>query len=147
MKKGQFYLLTSIILIVVMYGLIQTGINLKATKTEKNVKDLYELEAKNIINNALYENKDVIFELDSFTKNFIEFNNDKNKLIGLIYLYKDDELHIKNYGLDAIFNNTNLDSITISIDKVTITINDINYDYSFNNERVEFKSLIIENEI
>jgi len=79
-KKGQFYILTAVILISVLFSIIQASkIDLSTSKlAESNTKKLYEKEAKTIINNALYENLNPTTELERFTFNFMQYKSEKN---------------------------------------------------------------------
>lgn len=154
-KKAQFYILTAIILISLLFGIAKTTTKITKKNTENmNIQLMYEVESKNIINNAIYESKNETIELEAFTKTFIKHYDNKNIEVKILYLYKDDnQITISNRlgqkitinPLDIELNNTQI----ITITKINLTIgfeSGNEYQYDFDNSPKEFKSLILKEE-
>ncbi|PLW79524.1 hypothetical protein C0585_07305 [Candidatus Woesearchaeota archaeon] len=156
-KKGQFYILTAVILISVLFSIIQASkIDLSTSKlAESNTKKLYEKEAKTIINNALYENLNATTELERFTFNFMQYKSEKNEKINLLYIYKDDDTILISNKLGA---NVTIDSsIQIENNKyiyqdnnnqdIEIAFEDNTYNILFEGYNKEFRSIMVEEKV
>lgn len=151
-KKAQFYLLTAIILIVVLFGIANTNTQVMNSpqKIKTNIHQLYELEAKNIINNAVYEGKNETQELKIFTQKFISNYDLNNKKLLIVYVYKNYE---KTTIMNFMEQNVTIEPISLILEKsesIVITTQDITielengkiYDLIFDDTPKEFQSII-----
>lgn len=153
-KRGQFYILTALLLIIPTYTLIsQNYIPIKKITNLDILSQNYVEEGKNTINNAIYSDQNVFLELDSYTQEFITYANTKNVDLQILYIIKyDEKIKVVNYlkkesnimpgdinlqkSESSIINNTN---------QIIITYNNIEYTYNISTENVDFKALIINN--
>lgn len=156
-KKGQFYLLTAIIFISMMFMLTRTNLTLtKSYSDTVNLKDLYENEAYTIINNAIYDKKNATQELEDFTDKFIDYYyQEKNKIIGIIYLYKgqngliisnriEETINIMPQDINVSFGEVKTANFTSNT--TIITINSIEYTKTWDYKPTQFRSIVIEEE-
>ena len=114
--------------------------------------DNYVYEAKIVINNAIYSNKNISQELNNYTESYITFAESKNIGVGIVSLYSNDnQIFVANYLKDSITVNTLTPVLNKAEERVvnynnTITIEYQNetYHYSFSNpEKIELKTLFI----
>ena len=90
-KRGQFYLIAAIIILIILIGLSNISSNLiirPKSKTLKNFKDDLNRESYKIIEHAIYNKKDLDFLLTKFAGDqFGEYFLQKTKNANIIYLY------------------------------------------------------------
>lgn len=151
-KKAQFYLFTAILLCVSAYGLLSGAPAAKEKNADSEVlASNYFFEAKNVINQALYKESSPSLDADIFTNKFISYAKTKNTDIQIAYLLKnDDKIRAVNYlknDINIISHNKTIkksESITLNLTNIiTIRYDETDYNYTFTNDTVEFKALII----
>lgn len=148
-NKGQYYLFVAIILCLTSYGLIYTSVNAKdKPNTFDDITQNYLNEAKNVINNGIYNEEDLFLHFDNFTNKFISFSKTKAINFQLLYLLKsDNQIRVVNYLDQSVLLNSNRtlyqrEYVTLNPqDLITINYNDIIYNYTFSDDDVEFKAL------
>lgn len=151
-KKGQFYLITALILLIPTYTLLVSQQNFGREKTTNFdvLSKNYISESRIVINNALYYDNNIYQEIESFTQDFIDYSNTKNIDLKILYMVKNGEsLRVVNYLKDVEitdFNITLKSSETINLNttnEITIKYEETEYIYEFSNETIEFKALIM----
>lgn len=109
-KKGQIYILASILLSLVLYGMstipnmvVQQEFKGDFEKLTKN----YEQESSKFVNSVLLSEKDVLESFTNFTVIFMSYSKSQNPNFGVITLlsYK-NQLRIGNYLKQPILIDT-----------------------------------------
>ena len=72
-NKSQFYMFGAIVLVSLVFVIVSNNsvISMSSVQDTKNYLNNYKYEAKVVINNALYANKNVSYELRNYTESFI----------------------------------------------------------------------------
>jgi hypothetical protein len=151
-KKAQFYLFAAMLLCISAYGLLSASPIAKEKNTDSQLlASNYLFEAKNVINQALYKESDPFEDVDRFTNNFISYAKTKNTDLKIAYILKNDnKTRVVNYLKDDInitsHNRTlkRLESVAFNLtDNIIIRYDETDYNYTFINDTLEFKALII----
>ena len=144
----------AVILISYVFFIVANKSSIDTSEIEnlENYLDNYVYEAKIVINNAIYSNKNISYELNNLTKSYITFAESKNIDIGIVSLYSnDDQIFIANFLKDSIMVNALTPVLNPTEKRVvsynsTITIeyqNETYYYYFSNPEEIELKTLFI----
>ena len=152
-KKAQYYMFASVILISYVFFIVANKSSIDTTEVE-NLEiylDNYVYEAKIVINNAIYENKNISQELNNFTESYITYAESKNMDLGIVSLYSDNnQIFTANYLDDDITINglslvePNEESVVNYNNTITIEYLDETYYFYFSNpEKTELKTLFI----
>ena len=153
-KKAQFYFFAALILIGFVFAIVSNKSNISKRNTRKyeNYLENYEEEANIVINNAVYENKNISYELRNYTEYFISYTDSKSLDIGLAYLYSDDGyIYIVNY-LNQPFLITPSDITLQKNHETRVNFNETiilkyqNESYNFyfsRSDEIEFKTLFV----
>jgi len=99
-KKSQFYAFAAIVLIAGFLAVVTNKSTISFEKVDNiaALKQNYVHESNIIINNAVYQNKNISTQLRQFTEEFIEYAKNKNINLGIIFLYSQhDKVYIVNY--------------------------------------------------
>ena len=150
-KKGQFYIFIAILLIT--YALnIARPIPL-AQEPIDVFKELYNnflTESTVVVNNALYENKNVSESFISFSNEYSDYARSRSSQFGFIYVLKDgDEIVVGNeLGIsvnlsitDASYNVSSDSTQTISAQDITVDVAGINYEFTTSSQEYQIQSL------
>jgi len=153
-NKAQFYFFAAIILISFVFAIASSNPKISKTNIEnyQNYLDNYKQEAYIVINNAVYENKNISYELRNYTEYFISYADSKALDISLIYMYSNSGyIHIVNYLNQPVLINPS--GITLQTNHETrvdfnesITLKYQNESYSFyfsRSDEIEFRTLIV----
>ena len=143
----------SVILISYVFFIVANKSSIDTTEVE-NLEiylDNYVYEAKIVINNAIYENKNISQELNNFTESYITYAESKNMDLGIVSLYSDNnQIFTANYLDDDITINglslvePNEESVVNYNNTITIEYLDETYYFYFSNpEKTELKTLFI----
>lgn len=153
-KKTQFYMFAGVILISYVFFIVanKSSISTSEVKNLEIYLDNYVYEAKIVINNAIYENKNISNELNIFTESFITYAESKNIGLGILSLYSNDnQIFIANYlndfvminGLTPVLNKAE-ERVVDYNNIVTIEYRNETYYYHFSNpNEIELKTLFI----
>ncbi len=151
-RKGQFYILTAVIFCSVMFMLISNRSSIQELNPEfKKLYDNYIYESPNVINNALYNNKNVSNQFKNYTSDFIGYAKEKNINLGVFYILKlGNEIEAVNY-LNENVNITTINTLLgpnehIRLNKtsnITIEVRGSSYIYNITEDKVQFKVLLI----
>ena len=103
-KRGQFYIIAALIIAAIVATLI-AEVNYarrqpKPIKFEELSED-YEAEVTKIIDSCIYrgESLKIEDEVDAFTRKFIEYAQERNPDIQLLYIYgNNNNIHVVNYA-------------------------------------------------
>ena len=94
-KRGQFYILGAIIIVIVLYSLATKVNVIEEQQPLVNFKDIannYIKESIQTINYALYtDSPDSSAEISSFTDDFISYIRARNPRTGLVYVYSEGD--------------------------------------------------------
>ena len=151
-KKSQFYFFAAIILIGLVFLIIssQPSINSKNNQNLQNLFKNYNYEARILINNAIYENKNISYELKNYTNRFISYAKNKDANLKILFMYSyQNNTHIVNYLKEPVLINP--DSLTIqneqeivtSYNTTQIVFSNETYTYRFTPNQIKFKSLFV----
>ena len=149
-KRGQFYLLATIIIIGLIFSFAAV-INYSQEKTVKNFDYLeYELniESENVMDNALFNNKDIKETLINFTKiysNYSEadnlyfiFGNIQNITIAGYQKLNNGKIFVNvgsgNQELGLSKDVYNSKDFFNSQEDIQVTVNNVVYDFSLSPE-------------
>lgn len=103
-KKGQFYIIVTVMIAMVVTGLI-TILNYALVRPEPiqfyDLSKQLEREATKVIDYGVYSGTDIPLYIEDFITNFLEYAQEKDPEIGLIYIYGNAlMLVVANYGKD-----------------------------------------------
>lgn len=152
-KRGQFYLLTALILCLVTFTAIKA-----AHKTEYNHDERFNelienfvIEAPRVINYAAYSGYDINHTFSSFEEDFYSYVNSLNAKIWMIYVIHDhDKIMVKNSYNDTVTVNQNTvnagETYQTQESQLTISLNERDYHFNITSEPVELKVLFIKKE-
>ncbi|MDD5651304.1 MAG: hypothetical protein PHF86_12960, partial [Candidatus Nanoarchaeia archaeon] len=107
-KRGQFFILGAIILMLALFVLIVKVNTYEEKMLLENFPELtsnYKTEAPKVINDALLNNQDPVNSIESFTGSYIAYARTIDPNLGIIYAYrnpKTGEILIQNYGKGPI---------------------------------------------
>ena len=153
-KRAQFYMFAAIILISFVFVIVSNNSNISKTNTKKyqTYLDNYKEEAIIVINNAVYENKNISYELRNYTEYFISYATGKDLDIGLTYLYSNNNyIYIVNYlnypvlinpfGINLEKNN----EVKVNFNETIVVKyhNESYYFYFSRPDEIEFKTLFV----
>jgi hypothetical protein len=113
----------------------------------------YLFEAKNVVNHALYAKSDPFADLDEFTSNFISYAKTKNMNLEIAYILKKNQTtKAVNYLKDELNRTTHNKTLKksetftmTSTNHINLSYQDTEYNYTFTNDSIELKALIISN--
>jgi hypothetical protein len=103
-KKSQFYLLTAIILSVIVFLISEIpSATERSVGSQRSLYDNYASEAPKVINNAIYEGRNVSLDIDHFSDEFMYYAGTRNINLSLLYIliYKGDITVSNRLGMDA----------------------------------------------
>ena len=144
----------AIILISFVFAIVSNKSKFNSTKT-KNIKTYlanYKHEAKIIIDNAVYENKNISYELRNFTEKYIVYGESKNIDIDILYLYTHENyLYIVNYmpqSIKLVSTDINVETFhefrTNYTEEINVKYRNETFTFEFNDPiEIEFKTLFI----
>ncbi len=153
-KKGQFYVLTAVIICSVLFMLLYGREPMQKINTEfRSLYNNYIYESPIVINNAIYHNKNLSNQFKNFTASFIRYAKEKNINLGVFYMLKvDDDIEAANYLNDEI-NISTINEILMSnnhirfkienYNNMTIYFKNVTYLYNITEDKVQFKVLFI----
>ncbi len=98
----------SIILISAVFVIVANKSSIAVEQFEDftTYRENYIHEAQIVLNNAIYDNKNLSAELISFTEEFISYTETKNQDVGIVYLYSfDNNIYVGNYLNEPIIIN------------------------------------------
>jgi len=107
-KRGQFYLITVLIISIALFTLISTTNTITEPILFEDFSTLtnnYMTESKYVINSALFYKLNISERLDKYTREFITESKKKNPNIGLIYIYSNgSKAEVRNFLSSSITN-------------------------------------------
>jgi len=118
-KKGQFYLLTTIIIITILAGLITIS---NYSRERSNVKfdylaDELEIESEKVLDYGIKNNKDLKVLLGDFTRDYSDYSETENSY----FIFGDeDEITVTGYkklNSGAIFIDAGSGNQTLTLSK------------------------------
>ncbi|MBN1386503.1 hypothetical protein JW968_06030 [Candidatus Woesearchaeota archaeon] len=161
-RKGQFYILMSVILVGVLFALAYPMIKVTKPRVDiKHVADNYVTEAAYAVDTALIEEEDPDERLQNFTGQFLDFARQKETNLEMVYLlFTPDVVIIRNYNAgkftvyqenqDDRFNDIECgvmaptDSKTIKrTGYVKLVKDDVEYRFEMPEEKYKVKALFI----
>jgi hypothetical protein len=151
-KKAQFYVLTAVIFCSVMFILLSNKNPTQETNSEfKRLYNNYIYEVPQVINNALYDNKNVSAQFKNFTSNFISYAKEKNINLGIFYILKlDEQIEAVNL-LNQEVNITYVDSLLLPdkriilrrTSNISVIVKNTTYVYNITDDKIQFKVLLM----
>jgi hypothetical protein len=100
-KKGQFYIILSVLLAVAVFGVTSNSNTIKEAILFEDFEDLsdnYIQESEYVINYALESKLNVEDLLNEFTQDYLDYSEQKNPNLQLLYVYSDGEnVYLANY--------------------------------------------------
>jgi len=150
-KKGQFYMITALILCLVTFAAIKSAqkTNIVSSDTFETHVNHLMIESPKVINYALYRNHDVNASFQRFETEYLNYLNAINIELGLIYLINtNNQVMIKNSYNGTVTTNSQTIGYKQYIwvdepNKQIVTVDGIDYNFNFTDEPVELKMLFI----
>jgi len=150
-KRGQFYLIGALIIILVVVSLLAVNNYARSKPTESNVYDIsndISRESKDVIDYGVYNSADIPALMNSFTNSYVKaepskkwffvYGNQDNVTI-LAYLMQTSAISVDiGGGASRIDVDTNVVRFDKSVkpdpgsNEVTITIDGVSYDFNIN---------------
>ena len=102
-KRGQFYIIISLALSLVLFGLAYKTNYIEESVLSENfdsVSQNYIVEGTKLVNHALENQDDDIKEqIETFTQEYLSYAEQIDPNLGLLYVYSDDvgNVYVKNY--------------------------------------------------
>lgn len=151
-KKGQFYLLTAVILATVLWASLPQHREQTIVRTTFDVlRENFITESPNVINYALSNEKNLTETYKIFVEDFIRYAETKQVEFGVTYLIRTpDYLEVGNYlgepvKVEVYGEVETLESGELgtyrSAPTATVYIEDTPFRYEFDNDPVQFKAL------
>jgi len=151
-KKGQFYLITAIILCAFIF-IITPNVN-KHVREEVTFRQLQEnfiSEGYRVINYALYSDQNVSEVFSGYVKDYASYSKTRGFDFRLLYMLSyDGRIRIDNYlntpvtieydGNSLQLNDSD-SSVIKATDRIRITLNKRDYTFTVNDDPVQFKAL------
>lgn len=156
-KKSQFYILTVIILSVIVFLISEVPARTEKTSTDHH--SLYEnfvSEAPKVINNAVYEDRNVSDDIDKFSDDFIYYAGTKNINLSLFYIlvYNEDIIISNRLGREANITAEGGETVIQSSrkvfmndkDRINVEIGSSSYPFSIDAGETQFKLIFMAND-
>ena len=150
-KRGQFYLVAAIIIVMVIAGIASIKTYAIATPTPRNIKDIsseLKEESFRIVDYGIYNQKDLEDVVDKFNSNYSEYFLKKTENANIVFIYGNRSnlysIQYNNFSTGSVFatvggsaptwGNTNILSnitqITPADSSVNVSI--LNRNFAFN---------------
>jgi hypothetical protein len=120
-KKGQFYLLSAIVIIAILIGFstISTYTKRESVARVLDISEELEIESANVIDYGTYPvNKDKVGNLDDFLTEFVddyaEYIGEDKEISFVFGNPEDDELTVVNYEEVVTFTVSDISSLPIT---------------------------------
>jgi len=139
MKKGQFYLFTSLLLIILVVGIIPKSVQIyKSQNVFDELIDNFNEEIGQVINNALYNQENMTEMLDKFSTRFINYARQRDANFGYVLIMRNNNETIiintlkEQITIDAgtIINISQGDYTVVDSDAVVVYVDDVAYNYN-----------------
>lgn len=94
-KKGQFFLISSLIIIAVLMSFITYRVYLRAPPVQYKIYDLGEelgIETGSVVDHGIYTDTSIGPLLDAWSRNFSEYSITESEAFVFIYLNEDGQL-------------------------------------------------------
>jgi len=106
-KKGQFFIIAAVIMILVIFTVTRKYNTIKQQVTLEDFNELSEghrSESPIVINSALFRGGDPVTDLANFSEQYVGFARTLEPSYGVFYAYVDsqDRIHIKNHLNDRV---------------------------------------------
>lgn len=151
-KKGQFYLLTAIILLVVLWSGLPTANEQKIVRsTFELLRDNFITETPYVVNHAISSQGNLSKAYNNFVLSFIDYASSKQVAFGVAYVLKtESKIEVGNYIGGPLTVETNGQLATQQegevsqydlSEKLNLYFGNSTFKYEFASEPVEFKAL------
>ena len=135
MKKGQFYIITALIIAAIVFGLTTVMNYATVHPAPAQFYDLsknFEAESTQVIDYGIYSgNPDIPGSVENFTRAFLDYAVEKDPNIELVYIYGNSTaLTIVNYGKNESEIVPQSGSNTTLSGGATLAVSQINYQIS-----------------
>jgi len=134
MKKGQFYIITALIIAAIVFGLTTVMNYATVHPAPAQFYDLsknFEAESTQVIDYGVYRGEDIQGKVENFTRAFLDYAIEKDPNIELFYIYGNSTaLTIVNYGKNESGINPQFGSNTTLSGGAALTVSQINYQVS-----------------
>lgn len=123
-KKGQIFLIASIIFVLALYSVVIPYNTIKTYPALENFKDLssnYQTEFPKVYNWALYQGLNVDTSLNNFNKAFLDQAKKTDPKFGAFYAFKDSDGNLKivntlnNKVMKITYTNVNAEDVTLTL--------------------------------
>jgi hypothetical protein len=156
-KKAQFYIFTALILMAYTATLLKpTTLVTKPSKVFSETNDNFRIESKEVINNALLEQKNISKEYDSFTRQFIDYSKMRGiKLEVFLVLVSGEQVYLTNHMKNSVslLGRSEIigpeGSLILQKNMTSIAISALNdesspniYDFNITTENIQASSLL-----
>ena len=147
-KRGQFYIIAAVILIIIIIGLAGVTNYIKVKEepvTFFNLGEQLDIEAPYVIDNGIYTGEDIPKLIENFTKRYAQYTGQSNENFQMIIVYGDqtgaqiNAYHSIESGRITLGNIggiglTNVESITPETTQSgsNVSVNLSNNTYNFN---------------
>lgn len=105
-KRGQFYIIISIIIAIAAFAVTSTPNEVREAILFEEFEDLtnnYITESEYVVNNALAIEGDVEARLDGFTREYMKYAKQRSPNLQLLYVYSDGtDVRVANYFDDVL---------------------------------------------
>ena len=102
-KRGQFYIIISVILAIAVFSITSDPNRIQEAilfESFESLSNNYIHEAGYVVNYALEQREDVGVKLDEFTQRYLDYSEQRNPNLNLLYVYSDpetEEVKLVNY--------------------------------------------------
>ena len=150
-KKGQFYIFIAILLITYAFNIARP---VPFAQEKPDVfRELYKnfiTESSVVVNNALYENKNVSGKFLEFSNGYADYARTRSSQFRFAYVLKEKDMLVVGNKLgisinlsltNASYNVTDSSTKTIRSQDITLAVAGVNYDFAIGPEPYQVKSL------
>ena len=108
-KKGQFYIIISVILAIAVFSVTSNPNTIKEAVLFEDFEDVsnnYIHESEYVINNALQNEDNININLAVFTNRYLQYSEQRNPNLQLLYVYSNgSDVYLANYFNGAVIND------------------------------------------
>ena len=151
-KKGQYYIIAAVILCSLALGLVySSAVSAKGRTVFDDLKKNFETESSIALNGIISSDLEAFSTYDDFVQDFRRYALSRNVDFDLVYLLMyNNTIYVKSYIESEVIARNAFDSVRLNSTNstqfaatnfVSITKDDAEYNFPFDDRQVQFKAI------